>query len=137
MVRKRNRQYMQSYTRGTNSGPYGAAKRRLDPFPIIVGAIITFVILGSISLGLVWTGVTNTMSCTVNDKTATSTDQGTDYRVYTDDCGVLTVQDELFLLKYDAADRYNAVKVGNTYEFDTVGWRFPLFSLFPSIVEVR
>lgn len=124
--------------RRTNYNYFGQPqKRRLDPFPILIGAFFALIIIGTLSLGFIWTGVTNTLSCTVNDKTATNTDSGTDYRVYTDECGVLQIQDELFLWKFDAADRYNAVKVGNSYEFDTVGWRAPFFSLFPSIVEVR
>ncbi len=53
------------------------------------------------------------------------------------DCGVFEVGDELALGKFNSADRYGALQPGRRYQLTVIGWRVPLFSWFPNIVEAR
>lgn len=109
----------------------------LDHLPhIVVGAMIA-AFLSFVGFSFVWVNHDETVQCTVTEKTASQGDQSTDYRVYTEECGVLQVKDELLLGKFNSADRFGQIKVEGVYEFDTVGWRFPFLSMFPNIVEVR
>jgi len=74
--------------------------------------------------------------CVVEDKDRTTTEDGSDMRVYTS-CGVFTVQDMLFSGEFDSADKYASLDTGKTYTIDTTGYRIPLISSFPVIREVR
>ena len=75
--------------------------------------------------------------CTVQEKDrAISSKTGTSYRIYTD-CGVLEIQDNIFLGQFNSADDYARLKVGQKYEFETVGVRAPLFSMFPQITAAE
>lgn len=75
-------------------------------------------------------------ACVVEDKDRTTTEDGSDMRVYTS-CGVFTVQDMLFAGEFDSADKYASLDTGKTYTIDTTGYRIPLISSFPVIREVR
>lgn len=75
--------------------------------------------------------------CTVTEKDRTKNSDGSsDARIYTDDCGVLEVSDSLLAWHWSSGDTYAAIKPGNTYKFETRGYRVPFLSLFPNIVEV-
>ena len=72
-------------------------------------------------------------SCTVTDKDrVTGTEGKSNMRVYTEQCGVLNVEDSLLDLQFV----FSSIKVGETYDFKTRGLRIPLLSMFPNIVSV-
>lgn len=75
--------------------------------------------------------------CTVNDKSATSsgTSGHIKYLVYTDQCGVLTVDDAVLLNHYDSSDVYARLKKGHTYTLDTYGYRNNFTSSYPNIIS--
>lgn len=74
-------------------------------------------------------------TCSVSDKDrSTDKDGSSVYRVYTD-CGVFSVEDRMFLGKFNSADTYAAIEVGKTYLITSVGVRNGFFSMFPNIVE--
>lgn len=95
-------------------------------------AIIGAGVVGNVA----WQNTETTQTCTVESKTAVGTKNGTDYRVYTEQCGTLQVVDDLFAGRFNSADEYARLKEGETYRLTTIGWRNGLFSLFPNIVEV-
>ena len=87
----------------------------------------------------------NLSSCRVNtyecgngsDKDrVTGTEGKSNMRVYTEQCGVLNVEDSLLDLQFNSADVFSSIKVGETYDFKTRGFRIPLLSMFPNIVSV-
>ena len=79
-----------------------------------------------------------TRSCTVIDKDRTAGEDGkSNMRVYTKECGVLSVEDSFADGAWDSADRYSKLEVGKTYTMTTRGMRIPFFSMFPNIVEVK
>lgn len=102
-------------------------------------ALIAAGLIGGIIYMISWENTTGTSaSCVVKDKTASSKSKGgTDYRIYTENCGVLSVGDDMFKGKFDSADRYSAIEIGKSYTFDTVGWRNPFFSDFPNILTSK
>lgn len=79
----------------------------------------------------------STLTCHVTDKDRTSTSSGSsDMRVYTSDCGTLSVGDSLVKGKFRSADTYAKIEPGNDYEFTVYGWRNGFLSMFPTIIEV-
>lgn len=79
-----------------------------------------------------------TRTCTVTEKDRTSNTNGqSSMRVYTDECGVMEVGDVFFRGIFNSADTYSDIEVGRTYDFRSVGFRVPLFSVFPTIIEVN
>lgn len=93
--------------------------------------------------GVVWEIATVThretvTGCKVVDKDRTTNSKGvSDARIYTDNCGVFQVKDSWTSGTWSSADRYNKIKVGKTYDFDTQGRRVPFFSQFPNIIQAR
>lgn len=104
----------------------------------IIVAVFTLAIV-SIGFGAVSAFHTSTYSaCVVNDKDrATNHDGKSSMRIYTDNCGTFTVKDSILSGRFDSADDYSRIKVGKTYDFNTRGWRVPIVSAFPNIVEVK
>lgn len=56
------------------------------------------------------------------------------YRVYTN-CGVFSVEDDLFRGRFNSADTYAKLQAGGTYDFHIIGWRNGFFSTFPNILD--
>lgn len=78
------------------------------------------------------------MKCHVTEKTATTDRDGkTNYRVYTDNCGVFAVKDDILLGQFNSADIYSKIENGKDYKFTTHGPRNGFFSMFPNITKVN
>lgn len=110
--------------------------------PIAVGfGIGVVLIIGGVIGAALWSEHANetTRTCTVTDKdrTTVTSREGTsrsDMRIYTDDCGTLTVTDLMTRGQFDSADVYASIEPGSTYEITTVGWRIPWLSVFPVVL---
>jgi hypothetical protein len=48
-----------------------------------------------------------------------------------------TLNDSLWHGVWNTADMYAQLIVGNTYTFRASGWRIPLLSKFPNIIEIK
>lgn len=102
------------------------------------GCLAAFAILASVGGAIYYAGPEETKTCTVVSKDrATKRDGGSSMRVYTDQCGVLEAGDMWWLFKFDSADTYSALREGRTYEVTTVGFRLPVVSVFPRILEAK
>jgi hypothetical protein len=75
-----------------------------------------------------------TISCKVTGKDRGGKDDG--MRIYTS-CGVFENTDSYWRNKHNSADLWAKVKPGETQQFHVVGWRFPLMSDFPNVLEVK
>lgn len=76
-------------------------------------------------------------ACEVTDKDRTTNSEGeSNYRVYAD-CGVYTVSDQPLRGIWNSADIFNEIEPGESYDITTVGFRIPVLSSFPSIIEVN
>lgn len=113
-----------------------------DHFATIVG-VGAFLLFGAIIVLMIWStnAWVNTKhsyeDCLVTSKESITKDKDHQYRIYTENCGVFQVKDELWLSKFNSADTYNRIQQGKTYDFQTIGWRNGFFSTFENIVEVR
>lgn len=108
----------------------------------IVAVIIAVLLAVVIAPYVVWNFTPfNAHGCVVNDKDRSYVMQNkshhTDYKIYTDNCGVFTVNDNLLSLQFNAADEYNNIKVGETYDFSGRGFRAPIISMFPNIEKAH
>lgn len=101
-------------------------------------AAIALLVIASISFGVMNAFHVNEVTCTVTDKDrAANSDGGSDMRLYTEECGTLRVADSLLDGHWSSSDTYASIEPGNTYNFTTRGFRIPLLSMFPNVVEVN
>lgn len=122
----------------------GARSRSWDYKPFLIAIAVVLAVVIAIFWSVAYFGSRTTVeNCTVTSKdrgvSFTSDGDGnvtsqTNYRVYSD-CGTFTVEDNLFLGKFNSADTYGAIEDGQTYDFDVIGWRNGFFSMFPNILE--
>lgn len=103
--------------------------------PVIVLALV---LLGGAVGAVVSASHETTQTCTVESKDRAAGNGGTSQmRVYTADCGVFKVTDSLLKMRFDAADRYAALLPGHRYQLTTFGFRVPVLSLFPNVIDAR
>lgn len=75
-----------------------------------------------------------------NDRVCNSVDAGNGvdckYLIFTE-AGTFKVVDSLAIMRMDSSDVYGRVREGHTYEITYYGWRIPLASEYPNIVELK
>lgn len=97
--------------------------------------LVAFIVIGFAAISNA--NVESHSACVVSDKDRTTNSEGqSDMRVYTDNCGVFSVRDSIFIMRFDSADTFSKIKVGETYDFETRGFRIGMFSQFPNITQV-
>lgn len=97
-------------------------------------AAIAVLVLALVGFG-VYGGLRTTehSACEVTDKDRTSNSEGkSSMRVYTT-CGTFEVADSVFVGRWDSADVYGDIEIGQTYDFTVRGFRIPIASTFPNI----
>lgn len=103
-------------------------------FKIASAFILIFFVLGIVGSIFFMNARGVASGCVVTDKDRATTSEGSsDMRVYTSNCGVFVVGDNVFTGTFDSADIYSNIEVGKVYDFDVTGYRIPLLSMFPSI----
>ena len=115
-----------SYNRNLRSGGSGGL------FALLAVAVVGLIVFYFISYYS-----EDTQICTVEDKDRASGQNGSDMRVYTEECGNLAVADALFKGHFSSSDVYADIEPGQKYEFTTIGFRVPLLSMFPNIIEAE
>ena len=102
---------------------------------IAMAVFVVALIIGAVGVNIAKVNTVEThTACTVTekeDRALASLDDRAP-RIYTD-CGVFVVSDEPLRFHFAAADVYNTIEPGSTYDLTAVGWRFGLFSWFPNI----
>ncbi len=77
---------------------------------------------------------------TVQSKERVVINNSSKYLVYTTDSNgesyVFEITDGLFKWRFDSADTYNLIQVGETYAFTACGYRVPIISMYPNIYEM-
>lgn len=116
--------------------------RRNRPVRTIATFIAGVLVVGAF-LGWGWAvnyGSERVETCTVTEKDwatkVTSGNSSSEYRVVTEECGVLRIHDNLFRLQFNSADLYAQIDEGETYELTVIGFRIGLFSMFPNIIAI-
>ena len=107
----------------------------IDNIKIVFG-IIAGVILIGLLVFIVSIGYQNeeTIECTIEDKWVKRKDKSDIYLVQCDN-EVYQITDLLFKGKFNSSDIYANLKVGNTYEIMTTGYRFEFLSMYKNINE--
>lgn len=101
-------------------------------------AIVVVGIIGSVIFAFVGANRIEEKTCTVVSKESVANQEtGHEYRVYTEQCGTLTVADTIIKMRFNSADTYGMLKEGETYNMTLMGFRMPLFSVFQNILEAR
>lgn len=121
---------------------YAARAKRFRRHQVLsaigVAALIVVGIAAGLSWSIAWESTTATRTCTVTKADRTMNSKGqSNTRVYTDDCGVLAVQDDMLRGHFNSADVYGAIHDGERMTFHTVGWRFDFGSVFPNIIDAK
>lgn len=115
---------------------YNSRKQHSYLWLIILAALA--VVLGIFLWGKAYYGEDVHSNCVVTDKDRTSkSNGGSDMRVYTENCGNFTVADAWLKGEFSSSDTYAKIEPGHTYDFTTIGWRVPFFSMFPNILEAE
>lgn len=100
---------------------------------LLIAVVIAVPVIGHFA----WSNTRTTMTCTVEEKDRTAKYKGgSDQRLYTEECGVLSVGDDWLNGQWNSSDTYAQIDVGKTYIFGTVGWRNGFFSQFPNVISV-
>lgn len=112
-------------------------------FAGIVAAVVAIavVVLGGVVFGIRSATHVEHRTCTVTGKERLLSGSGKnihrEQRVYTRECGILTVGDSLFDGHFDSADTFHGLAKGHVYRMKTRGLRVGFFSMFPNIVEAQ
>lgn len=73
--------------------------------------------------------------CTVTEKEPVMVEGNNQYRVYTEECGTFVIKDTIVGLRFNSADAYGALSLGEAYNFRTQGFRLGITSSFPNILD--
>ena len=107
---------------------------------ITISVIALIILLTGLSLYLTYGKATTYSNYTVTDKAVKNNKDSSMYLVYTvdenDDVMVFSVEDRVWIGRFDASDDYAKIKVGETYDFETIGIRNHFFSTYPDIIEI-
>ena len=78
---------------------------------------------------------------TVTDKGVKVKNNDSKYLIYTkdkdDNVQVLKITDSILRRRFDSSDVYAVIEPGKTYKFTTVGYRIPIFSMYPNILKYQ
>lgn len=124
---------------------YNRRRRRFDAdWPLVtvvvcVGALVLSVV-GGFGFGVANALHEETRVCTVEETSrevysGSKGSRAVEQRVYTEECGILTVEDALFAGAFNSADTFRSLEDGKTYEMTTRGWRIGFLSAFPNVIE--
>lgn len=99
------------------------------------GCLLSVVVIAAmIVLTLVYSGSRFEETITITGKDVKNTSESSTYMVFTDK-GTYCVKDSLLFWRWDSSDMYGSLHEGGTYEIEAVGWRVPILSMYPNILE--
>lgn len=102
----------------------------------MIGALVAIAAIGMLGTSIYSATQTGTITCMVTGKDRVSKPKGgSDMRIYTEDCDVLTVADSLLDVTWTSASLYSQIEIGKRYTFTYRGIRLPWLSMFPNIVK--
>ena len=115
--------------------------KRLDSIEIIyIVAII--LIISIVVFNVVISNINEkNIVVTVTDKDVKVKNNDSTYLIYTkdkdDNVQVLKITDSILRRRFNSSDVYAVIEPGKTYKFTTVGYRIPIFSMYPNILKYQ
>jgi hypothetical protein len=98
---------------------------------IVAGAVAWATPYAAIAYGTV-----RTDTCTVTDKTIKRYGDTDKYLVFTEQCDVMENTDTRWWMKYNSSTVQGKLRVGETYDIKSNGWRVPYFSWYRNVLRV-
>lgn len=96
--------------------------------------VLTFIAaIGGLIASNVNTGVAE--NCRVSGKHIAVVDGYSQYRINTANCGSFMIADAPLKGQFSSADVYGQITEGESYDFTQTGFRIPVLSVFPNIVD--
>ena len=120
------------------SYPGSLNRRRSSGSGAFVGLGIIVLVLGLLLVAKGCAGYYNDSPVTfkVTGKESVNTQDGHEYRVYSDD-EVYVMGDSLIKGRFRTANDYARLQIGQTYTCTSWGWRIPITSSFKNIRDCR
>jgi hypothetical protein len=107
---------------------------------LILGMFILMALLaiGSITAAVSGYGNKQAIKTTVTGKERIISRDGREsyYLIFTE-AGTFKLEDDLFYGNFNSSDWYGSIHQDSTYEFQTVGYRNGLLSMYPNIVKIK
>lgn len=106
----------------------------------IILILVVVLILSAVGYQVARYSNKETFNATVTEKeriiTSSDGDVSSYYLVFTDK-GTYTLKDELLYGNFRSSDMYGKLKINESYEFTTIGFRFGMTSTYPNIVDIK
>ncbi|MFI6495933.1 hypothetical protein [Nonomuraea typhae] len=101
--------------------------------------LLALMLGGGVILGVIKanTGRVEVLTVQEKDRVCDGGSSGACRYLIFSDKGVFENTDSLFAGKWDSSDLQNQLKIGQTYEVEARGWRIPLFSAYPNIIQIQ
>lgn len=116
---------------------YRYGRSSSDAGLILSALTVVIFVVGIFAYNIAWANSTEQITCTITDKDRSGGDSGnSQYRVYTEQCDVLSNEDSWLQDKWDSATIQGQLKENHTYVLEVNGWRVGFFSTFPNIGRV-
>lgn len=108
---------------------------------LLIGILILAVIVGVIAVVSVNYYHEKNYTVTVTEKAVKNYEDGSKFLIFTKteegEIRTFRLEDDMWLLQFDSADKYAQIHIGHTYTFTTVGWRIPFFSAYENIIGIE
>lgn len=108
---------------------------------LLIGILIFAVIVGVVTVISVNYYREKSYTVRVTEKTVKNYEDGSKFLIFTktEDGKIRTfrLEDNLWVLQFDSADKYAEIEIGQTYNFTVIGWRIPFFSAYENIVGIE
>lgn len=99
------------------------------------GCLIALILAAALVVAaLVYSGSRFDETVTITGKDVKNTSENSTYLVFTDK-GTYCVKDSILFFRWDSSDVYGSLREGETYDVEAVGWRVPILSMYPNIIE--
>lgn len=104
---------------------------------LFYGGIVLVILLLVVGASGIKTLNTQDVEITIEDKWIKATNDGSNYMISDTNGNVYEVDDSLWLISFDASNRYAGLDIDRSYGVTTIGWRVPFLSMYTNIVEVN
>lgn len=108
----------------------------------ILTLLMVLIIIGAVVFDIAGHYNDTTYSVVVSDKERIDNRGSGYYLIFCQDTSTgdyyeFKCSDTLLRGKFDSSRFYNQIKEGNQYKFTVIGWRVPIFSMYPNIIKME
>lgn len=109
---------------------------------VVIFLAIVLILVGALGGKIIQASNKRTNVCTVTGKEVKTDNGKGKYLIYTKDYPtgevmVYRIEDTVLRWQWDSSDKYATVEDGKTYKFTIVGYRLPILSMYPNIIDIK